>query len=175
MSLNPANGRRRLTQAEAEVFVSAHEKFITGKQGGKRAVLRFLDLSGLDLTGRNLNHADFTGSVFDGARMAKVQLERAALFGCEMRKADLRHANLKRADLRGVSLRGANLSMADLSGADFREGRIGIPHPRKGLDVLTHEDRAASMENTLFRGAKLDDSQMEGVVACKADFSDCSL
>jgi uncharacterized protein YjbI with pentapeptide repeats len=31
------------------------------------------------------------------------------------------------------------------------------------------------MENTLFRGAKLDDSQMEGVEACKADFSDCSL
>ena len=29
-------GRRRLSQAELDMIVTAHEKFVTGKQGGKR-------------------------------------------------------------------------------------------------------------------------------------------
>ena len=35
-------GRRRLSQAELDMIVMAHEKFVTGKQGGKRASLRFV-------------------------------------------------------------------------------------------------------------------------------------
>ena len=100
-------GRRRLTQPELEIILTAHEKFVTGKPGGKRASLRFLDLTRLDLAGRNLTDADLSASVLDGARMIRTNLERANLFGCDLRKADLRGANLKRADVRGCCLRGA--------------------------------------------------------------------
>ncbi|MFY8140997.1 MAG: pentapeptide repeat-containing protein, partial [Caulobacter sp.] len=51
-------GRRRLTQAELDLMVAAHERFLTGKPGGKRASLRFLDLSRLDLATRDLTDAD---------------------------------------------------------------------------------------------------------------------
>jgi hypothetical protein len=125
-------GRRRLSQAELDMIVSAHEKFVTGKQGGKRASLRFMNLSGLDLSFRNLADADFSASILDGCRMVRTRLERANLFGADLRKADLRQAVLVRADLRGACLRGANLSQADLTQADFREGQVAIPHPRKG-------------------------------------------
>ena len=46
-------GRRRLTQSELEIILTAHEKFVTGKPGGKRASLRLVDMRGLDLSFRN--------------------------------------------------------------------------------------------------------------------------
>jgi uncharacterized protein YjbI with pentapeptide repeats len=125
-------GRRRLSQAELDMIVTAHEKFVTGKQGGKRASLRFMNLSGLDLSFRNLADADFSASVLDGCRMVRTKLDRANLFGCDLRKADLRQANLVRADLRGACLRGANLAQADLTQADFREGQVAIPASSQG-------------------------------------------
>jgi hypothetical protein len=42
-------GRRRLSQAELDMMITAHERFLSGKPGGKRASLRFLDLSRLEL------------------------------------------------------------------------------------------------------------------------------
>ncbi|MDB5455513.1 MAG: pentapeptide repeat protein, partial [Caulobacter sp.] len=110
-------GRRRLSQAELDMMLTAHEKFITGKPGGKRAVLRFMNLSELDLSRRNLADADFTASILDGCKLMGARMERATLFGCDLRKADLRQAVLIRADLRGACLRGANLSQADLTQA----------------------------------------------------------
>jgi len=168
-------GRRRLSQAELDMIVTAHEKFVTGKQGGKRASLRFMQLSGLDLSFRNLTDADFTASILEDCRMVRTKLDRASLFGCDLRKSDMRQASLVRADLRGACLRGANLAQADLTQADFREGQIAIPHPRKGLDTLRHETRQGEVDEVNFSGATLDGSQFEGVSAFKADFSDCSL
>ena len=168
-------GRRRLTQSELEIILTAHEKFVTGKPGGKRASLRFVDMRGLDLSFRNLTDADLSASVFDSCRMVRIQLVRANLFGCDLRGADLRQAVMVRADLRGACLRGANLSQADLTQADFREGQIAIPHPSKGLDSLRHEPRAGEVDGVIFAGAKLDGSQFNGASAFKADFSDCSM
>ncbi|MES2034404.1 MAG: pentapeptide repeat-containing protein [Pseudomonadota bacterium] len=169
------SGRRRLSQGELDLMVAAHERFLAGKPGGKRASLRFLDLSLLSLVGRNLTDADLSASIFDGARMGGVILERANLFGCDLRKADLRRANLRRADLRGVCLKGANLAQADLTQADFREGQIAIPHPRKGVSSLTHEPRIGQVDGAIFAGATLDELQLDGVSALATDFSDCSL
>ena len=73
-------GRRRLSQAELDMIVMAHEKFVTGKQGGKRASLKFMNLSGLDLSFRNLVDADFSGySNWTAATLPLVQ--RDPLFG----------------------------------------------------------------------------------------------
>ena len=44
-----AAGHRRLSQGELDMLLTAHERFITGKPGGKRASLKFVDLSNLDL------------------------------------------------------------------------------------------------------------------------------
>ena len=85
-------GRRRLSAGEVEMILGAHEKFATGRPGGRRAVLKFVDLSGFNLVGRNLTEADFSGSILDGTRLAGANLERANLFGADLRNADLRGA-----------------------------------------------------------------------------------
>lgn len=69
------------------------------------------DLSGLNLSGRNLKGAD---------------LEKANLTGCNLEGASLDRANLKgailiRANLRKASLQGADLYKADFTGADLTD------------------------------------------------------
>ena len=71
-------GRRRLTQGELDLMVAAHERFLGGKPGGKRASLRFMNLSGLDLCGRNLSDADLSASVLDGTRLIRANIRRGS-------------------------------------------------------------------------------------------------
>ena len=52
----------RLTQKDVSASAARHEMLQTGRMGGARAVFAFCDLSGLDLSGRNLADADFTGA-----------------------------------------------------------------------------------------------------------------
>jgi uncharacterized protein YjbI with pentapeptide repeats len=170
-----SSARRRVSQAELDLLIDAHERLLGGRPAGRRLTLKFADLSGLHLEGRNLSDADLSGSTFDGCKMAHARFERSILFGCDLRKADLRHAVLTRADLRGACLRGANLAQADLTQADFREGTIGIPHPTEGLSIMTHQKRSGDLDNAILSGARLDGSQLHNASAHRADFTDCSL
>src|SRR5580692_4537099 len=90
----PSAGRQRLSQAELDIILYAHERFIGGRPGGKRASLRFVDFSGLNFEQRILDDADLSASVFEGCLMVGVRMERANLFGSDLRKADLRGAIL---------------------------------------------------------------------------------
>ena len=47
--MSAAAGRRRLSQGELDMLLTAQERFVTGKPGGKRANLRFINFTGLDL------------------------------------------------------------------------------------------------------------------------------
>ena len=84
-----------MTQCDLNTIIQLHEKWLRGEPGGKKANLRYADLSYADLRGANLRYAD-------------------------LHNADLRYANLSYADLRGADLRSADLSGADLRGANLR-------------------------------------------------------
>ena len=157
------------------MIVAAHERFVSGRPGGKRASLRYVDISDCVLSGRNLADADISASILDGGKLVGTKLDRATLFGSDLRKADLTGASLVRADLRGACLRGANLTQADLTQADFRIGQVAVPHPVKGLSATSHEHRHGQLDAAVFAGATLDESQMEDVTAFAADFTDCSM
>ncbi|MDB5439634.1 MAG: pentapeptide repeat protein, partial [Caulobacteraceae bacterium] len=55
-----ASARRRVTQAELDLLIDAHERLMAGKPSGRRLSLKFCDLSGLNLAGRNLSDADLS-------------------------------------------------------------------------------------------------------------------
>ena len=82
-----------------EEILEDHKRWLNNN-GGKRAILRYADLSyvsliGVDLRGANLNCIDLRGSVLKGA---------------DLRNADLSYAILRDADLKCADLRGANLN-----------------------------------------------------------------
>src|SRR5450432_4426830 len=91
----------RLTQKDVNAGAARHEMLYAGRMGGARAVFAFCDLSGLDLSGRNLADADFTGAILGETNLAGASLESASFFGADLRRANLVEASLRRADMRG--------------------------------------------------------------------------
>ncbi|HEX2559222.1 pentapeptide repeat-containing protein, partial [Phenylobacterium sp.] len=87
---------RRLTQAEVEVICAKHDRLWTSRPGGARAVFAWMDLSGLDLSGKNLCDADMTGVILADCNLKGVRLDHANLFGADMQNADLTDASLRR-------------------------------------------------------------------------------
>jgi uncharacterized protein YjbI with pentapeptide repeats len=166
---------RRLTQAEVDAICVRHDRLWSSRMGGARAAFTWKDLSGLDLSGRNLCDADFTGAIMADCNLAGARLDNANLFGADIQNANLREASLRRADLRGACLRGADLSGADLFEADLREGTIAAADRELGLRILEPVDRAANAQGAVLAGANLERSRLSGVVALRADFTDAMM
>jgi len=69
----------RMNQSQLDLMLDAHERFATGRPGGRRLSLKFANLNGLDLSGRVLTDADLSGCSFEGAVMTTL---RAPAFKC---------------------------------------------------------------------------------------------
>src|SRR6201999_2133978 len=162
----------KLTQKEATAAVARHEMLYAGRMGGARAVFAFCDLSGLDLSGRNLADADFTGAILEEANLEGAKLDSASFFGTDLRRANLAGASMRRSDMRGACLRGANLIGADLYEADLREGTIGEKDRFGNLRILQHAIGASEMGDALLHSANLERAKLSGAMAVQADFTD---
>jgi uncharacterized protein YjbI with pentapeptide repeats len=171
------NTRRRLAQVEVEQICAKHDRLFSSKPGGARAVFAWMDLSNLNLSGKNLCDADFSGAVLAGCKLRGAQLDNTSLFGADLQDADLTDASMRRADLRGACLRNANLTGADLFEADLREGVLAAADPRLGYRTLEAGGaaRQGDVQGAKLIGANLERSKLSGVVAVKADFTDAVL
>ena len=129
----------KLTEKQVAAAAARHELLYSGRVGGARAVFAFCDLSGLDLSGRNLADADFTGAYLEETNLAGAKLDSASFFGASLQRANLSGASLRRADMRGTSLRGAKLIGADMYEADLREGRIAERDHKGSFKILQHD------------------------------------
>lgn len=182
-------------QAEGlEAEIALHERFVAGRPGGRRLVLRFFRLAGVMLQKRRLSGVDLTGSNLSRARMAAADLSSSMLYCCDLRDADLRAANLTNADLRGSSLRGARLYGARMDGVDLRDARLARvegnnpfrtlaldadrPLRRIGPDgeILQGVDlRHASLKRARLGNARLKDADFSGADMANADLAGADL
>jgi uncharacterized protein YjbI with pentapeptide repeats len=109
----------------------------------------YLDFTGADLSGLEVNSASLMGAHLDDVRMAAANLTRASLSGADLRRAELTSAMLFRVeaaecDAREASFRDAGLVHADLTGADLR-----------GADLRGADLTAAYLGRADLRGADL--------------------
>ena len=109
---------------EFPAIVAAHHAYLARRPDGRRACLKFRDLSDLDLTGCSLAEADLRGACLRGCTMVRANLRGANLFGADLTRVDLTEAILADADMRGVAMSDARLIRTDLTRADLREGMI---------------------------------------------------
>ncbi len=77
------------------------------------------DLSGLDLSGKNLGKADL-----EGANLTGSNLEKSDLGGAILKGAILVDANLKKTNLSGADLYKADFTGADLTDSDMKDAKI---------------------------------------------------
>jgi uncharacterized protein YjbI with pentapeptide repeats len=167
--------RVRIQQREADLLVGAHERFVKRQPGGRRLVLRFAIMDGVDLSGRDLTDADLTGSTLIHCRFDRSRFSRTCLFGADLQASSFVGASFIRADLRGARFKGANLSHANLTQADLRAGRIAISDEDTKFAVIRHKVSAGQLDGANISGAVLDRSRLDDVSAAAADFSECSM
>jgi uncharacterized protein YjbI with pentapeptide repeats len=154
----------RLKRERFEALVSAHESFLAGKPGGRRATLSFIIASGYDCDGRLLTDARLDGSDFSGTSFVGADLSRASLYCANLSRCDFRRARLQRCDLRGATFAGASLVGANLDQADMRAA------------VLWASDQLRGMRRVGARDDRLEAGKAAGGgIAHGVDFSNCSL
>ncbi|MEY4879562.1 MAG: hypothetical protein RJB62_1031, partial [Pseudomonadota bacterium] len=168
-------GCTKLTEKQASSAASRHELLYSGRVGGARAVFAHCDLSGMDLSGRNLSDADFTGAYLEETNLSGARLDSTCFGGASLIRANLTGASMRRADLRGAQIQGANLIGADLYEADMRR-EIGT----EALSLLagghsSGEIGQTDLSDALLASANLERAKMPGVLACRADFSDSTM
>ena len=144
-------------------ILEKHEKWLNGKDGGKRA-----DLERADLDGANLEGVDLRGANLWRASLVETDLRKANLEGADLKDADLRRANLEWGDLEGVNLRGANLWRANLEGADLMEADL-MRTNLIGTNLIGADLRGANLRAASLRGADLREAYLDAANLGEAD------
>lgn len=149
-----------------EALVSAHEAFLAGRRGGRRATLPFIIATGMSCTARRLSDASFEGADFTGSDFACSDFVRASLYCANLTRCDFTGARLQRADLRGATFNAAVLTGANLDGADLRAAVLWVSDEIHGLRRVG--GRSAS-------GASGEDEVPSDAVVYSVDFTNCSM
>lgn len=150
----------RLTQAQLDAMTELHNRFLSGRLGGRRAALKNADLSGLSFSGKDMRQADFTGCRMTKMDLSKANFSEARLYACDLSDSNLSRCNFARADLRGAQIQSANLEQANFDKADLRVGGFS----KNGM--------YDTGESVSFRGANLSGARLVGSLANSVDFSD---
>ena len=119
-----------MTPTELAAIIEDHRMWLAGR-GGKRADLRYANLSDANLYGANLSHANLYDANLRGANLSYANLSYANLSYANLSGANLYGANLSYANLYGADLRGADLRGASLRGASLDE-TTGLVWARSG-------------------------------------------
>ncbi|HUO01553.1 MAG TPA: pentapeptide repeat-containing protein [Rhizomicrobium sp.] len=146
-----------------EAAIQAHEKYVLGVAGGRRADLKFLRAPAIDLSARRLDDIELSGAYLAEANFSGASLTRASLNCANIMRANLSGANLWHVDLRGARIQGANFEFADMDGADFRQASIAMIDPNGKWTAPGTEKGPAfvSFANCSLRGAKLNNANLK--------------
>lgn len=157
----PPPGMETMTQEQLDALAQLHERFLTGRLGGRRATLKNTNLKGLSLKGRDMRQANFMGCGMSHMDLSECNFQEASLYACDLSYSNLNRATFIRADLRGARIENASLEEANMEKADLRVG--GFASGKEGYD---------KGQPVNFRGANLSGAKLGGTTASKADFSD---
>jgi uncharacterized protein YjbI with pentapeptide repeats len=159
----PSRHRLLMTPAALASALQNHQRFVRRQPGGMRAMLRFAQLPGENLTARLLDDADFTGADLGRAVLRQASAARASFYGANLSLADLTLVRAAGADLRGANLCGARLNGSVLDGADMRRAVLASAHD--GFQLIRPTEMSVSLNGV----------DMSEADAGRVDFSHCSL
>ncbi len=104
--LEPALKRPEMNQAELNEILDAHEKWLLGEKGGKKANLSNLNLSYLDMSNRDLSYIDFCGSDLTFVDMSYSNVLEAKFADAVVDSMKIAHACFYKSDFRFAQISG---------------------------------------------------------------------
>jgi uncharacterized protein YjbI with pentapeptide repeats len=171
-----------------------HEVLAQLAQVRRERLVRFLSLTGLDLSAAPLSGVDFEGMSLAGMNLRGAFLEGACLRDADLRGADLRdcslqhatldgalldEAQLQKADMRHVSLIGASLADARLTSANLSDARFTDAFMAGASLSDSNVTRAlfdnVNLQGVDFRGANLSEASLESANLSECSFCDATL
>ncbi|MCH2396356.1 pentapeptide repeat-containing protein, partial [Oceanibaculum sp.] len=166
---------KNLRPADLAKALSLHERLLSGRPGGRRALLSGFRLEATDFSTRDLRESDFTGAALAGSLFRRTKLQFANFYAADLRRTNFNGADLTRADLRGACFRGASLVGANLTEADIREAVLARYSANRIPTAVSHGDGHADMSAINAEGANLSNAKMGGSFTLRADFSEANL
>lgn len=135
---------KKISQAELDVILEKHKRWLKGEKGGKKANLSYLDLS----------HTDLNNICLANANLCHVNLEYSNLNGANLRLSDLGYANLEHSDLSHVDLQLSNLKNVNLRRSKLTYGNLGRAF-LKNADLRGADIRGVDFYSVILTGANL--------------------
>ena len=158
----------KIDQKQLDEIINKHIQFNNGTQGGTRAVLKFIDLSGLNFRQADLSNADFSGSCLNDAKLNHGTFKSASFFSCDLARANLSFSDFSRCDFRGAQIIGADLTSANFEHADMRRGVM--------MNYGGEDDaKWGQSGETMFAGSTIRDTNLSNVMAQQTNFSSANL
>ena len=191
-----------ISASELKKALGDHNRFLTGKQNGRRLNLSLKSLGGVKLGGINFTEAELTGTDFSSCNLAGSNFTGANLFCADLSGANLCKVMFIKCDLRGARFDDAHLSEASFHGADCREGIMLVQrkdghlrnikeqsvrrvasfvNAKMAKAILSNANLASAkfekaiLECANFDGANLQDADMAGTVLKNASFKNAKL
>ncbi|MBU1361859.1 MAG: DUF2169 domain-containing protein [Gammaproteobacteria bacterium] len=141
---------------DAEASRAIRHKVVAQHAG--RGSLAGWDLTGADLSGLELEGADLRGALMESANLTGTRLAHA-----DLSDAVLAHATLVSTHCREARLDRANLGAARIEKADF-----------EGASLVGAVFQKAHVQETSWRGARLDGIRLDDAVLVAVDLSECT-
>ena len=114
----------RLSQHELERVLQIHERFLAGQSSGRRALLKFHDLNGLDVRQRDLRQADLSGAALHATSLFRANLSGSSLANSIGPGVNLDYADLARADFTGARITPQLIARGKLEATIMPDGTV---------------------------------------------------
>lgn len=137
---------------------------------------QLLEEENLDLSGINLSKKDLNSAVLFGAKFNYASLIEVDMYGCYLVSATFRNANLTSANLNKANLDYShfiNTKLINITGikASFVKGTFNSVN-FSGADLRSADFSGANLENVIFRDTNLEKVDFTGARLYNSDFRD---
>lgn len=122
--ISSEDGKTRLSQAQVDVMLEKHERWVNGAAGGEEASFNSMDISNISLRSSDLSGVDFRNCVGRYTDFSDCHLYTSNFEGSKLDHANFAYADLELVGFKNVDLRYVNLSNAKLHYVDFTNANI---------------------------------------------------
>lgn len=116
--LDILNSPNKISQNELNVLLENHAEYL---EDSNKEIVDFtaLDLSGLDLSNKNLTGIDFRNSILDRANLSYSKLDKSVFNDASLENANISYASLQNVFFNSSNVNNGNFEFADIADTEF--------------------------------------------------------
>lgn len=126
--MNKKKKLKVITQEELNCMMHMHEMWLIDDKTGKRADFSYYDLSGLDMSNRDLSRAIMVGTKLWGTNLTETTFYKANLIFCSIVRINLKNSYFVDSDLSFSSISDIEVKNVNFDGVNFMYSHMVRAH-----------------------------------------------